>query len=441
MSSDLATAPSPAYAGAQGIPYFTPAANPGAAVDPADKNTPTLFRPLTIRDVTLKNRIIVAPMCMYSAESNPSSPSVGALTDFHVAHLGHFAFKGAGLVFTEALGVQPNGRISPNDAGLWQTGADSEQFKGLKRVVDFVHSQGGKIGVQLAHAGRKASTVAPNLAMASGVMSLKADEGVFGWPGDVVGPSGGEENIWEGGGVGYWPPRELTVEEVEEVVRAFARSAETAVQAGVDVIEIHAAHGYLINEFLSPVTNRRTDKYGGSFENRTRVLREIAGAIRKVIPQGVPLFLRISATEWIEEQPAAKERGSWNMESSIELLKYLPEIGVDFLDVSSGGNHKDQKFQFFSDYQTELAGKLRKEIKAAGAKTLVGAVGFITQAEAAAQLVKGADDENVDIEPKADAVLIARQFLREPEWAMNAAKQLNVEVQYPAQLGRWLMKK
>ncbi|KAL4741036.1 hypothetical protein BDV11DRAFT_80131 [Aspergillus similis] len=432
--SDLATAPSPSYPGAPGITYFTPAANPGAALNPTAKETPTLFRPLTIRSVTLKNRVIVAPMCMFSAESDPSSPSVGALTDFHMAHLGHFALKGAGLVFTEALAVQPNGRISPNDAGIWQEGTESEQFKGLKRVADFVHSQGAKFGVQLAHAGRKGSTVAPPVAASRGVRTLKADEGVFGWPKDVVGPSGGEENKWEPGDISYWAPRELTVAEIQETVKAFAKSAEIAVKAGVDVIEIHAAHGYLVNEFLSPVTNRRTDQYGGSFENRTRILREIALAIREVIPEGTPLFLRISATEWIEDQPAAKEFGTWDLEASIELLKYLPELGVDFLDVSSGGNHKDQKFHFFTDYQTEMAARLRKELRAAGAKTLVGAVGFITQPDAAAQIVQGADEEG--FEAKADAVLIGRQFLREPEWVLNAAKKLGVQVNLPSQFGR-----
>ncbi|KAL4907450.1 hypothetical protein BDW74DRAFT_124459 [Aspergillus multicolor] len=433
-SEDLATAPSPAYPGAQGIPYFTPAANPGAALHPEAKETPTLFRPLKIRDVTLKNRVIVAPMCMFSAESNPASPSIGALTDFHIAHLGHLAYKGASLIFTEALAVQPNGRISPNDAGLWQEGTESEQFKGLKRVVDFVHSQGGKLGVQLHHAGRKASTVAPPMAFSKGVRSLKADEGVFGWPKDVVGPSGGEENKWEPGDVAYWTPRELTVIEIEEIVKAFAKSAETAIKAGVDVIEIHAAHGYLLHEFVSPVTNHRTDKYGGNFENRTRILREVALAIREVIPEGTPLFLRVSATEWIEGQPDAEKYGSWDLEANTQLLKYLPEIGVDLLDVSSGGNHKDQKFHFFTDYQTELAAKLRKEVKAAGTKTLIGAVGFITEPKAAAEIVQGADEEGS--EPKADAVLIGRQFLREPEWVLNAAKKLGVEVHAPMQIGR-----
>ncbi|KAL3476815.1 hypothetical protein BJX99DRAFT_227418 [Aspergillus californicus] len=443
MASDLATAPSPTNTAAPGIPFFTPSSNPGAALNP-DKKTPTLFRPLTIRDVTFKNRAMVAPMCMYSTVSDPTSPFNGALTDFHVTHLGHLALKGAGLIIIEGTGVQPNGRISPNDSGLWQSGTESEQFKGLKRVVDVVHSQGAKVGIQLMHAGRKASTVAPWLAMERGVRSLKADESVGGWPSNVVGPSGGEEHIWAPGDVSYWVPRELTTEEVEEVVRAFARSAEVAVAAGVDVIEIHGAHGYLVNEFMSPVTNRRTDKYGGSFENRTRFLREIALAIREVVPAGMPLFLRISATEWLEEHPVAAEFGTWDIKSSIELLKYLPEIGVDLLDVSSGGNHKDQKVEPHTDYQISLAGQLRKEIRAAGAKTLVGAVGLITQADAASEIVQGADEDEAQraesmlagSEPKADAVLMARQFLREPDWVMHAAKKLGVKISPPVQFGR-----
>ncbi|KAL2812101.1 hypothetical protein BJX63DRAFT_262762 [Aspergillus granulosus] len=441
---DLATAPSPATVPAEGIAFYTPAAKPGAAVNPTAKETPTLFRPLKIRDVTLKNRAIVSPMCMYSTNPDPASPFNGALTDFHVAHLGHLALKGAGLVIIEATSVQPNGRISPNDSGLWQEGTDSEQFKGLKRVVDIVHSQGGKIGIQLAHAGRKASTVAPWLASEKGVRGLKADESVFGWPKNVVAPSGGEEYVWAPGGVSYWVPRELSTEEVEEIVRAFAKSAALAVKAGVDVIEIHGAHGYLINQFLSPVTNQRKDKYGGSFENRTRFLREIALAIRAVVPEGLPLFLRISASEWLEGQPIALERGSWDMNSSVELLKILPDIGVDFLDVSSGGNHKDQKFDPHGDYQVKLAGQLRKELRAAGIKTLVGAVGLITQAEAALDIVQGADNDEAHraelilngTEPRADAVLMGRQFLREPDWVMNAAKKLGVHLSPPTQFGR-----
>ncbi|KAL4797420.1 hypothetical protein BDV19DRAFT_397727 [Aspergillus venezuelensis] len=429
--------PSPANIPAAGLPYFTPANNPGAATDPTSKSTPTLFRPLSIRGTTLKNRIIVAPMCMYSAESNPSSPSIGALTDFHIAHLGHLALKGASLIFTEALAVTPNGRISPNDAGLWQSGQDSEQFKGLKRLADIIHSQGGKLGIQLHHAGRKASTVAPWLAASRGARSLKADESVHGWPADVVGPSGGEENVWDGKGQdssSFWTPRELGTSEVEAVVKAFAQSADMAVRAGVDVIEIHAAHGYLIHQFLSPVTNRRVDKYGGSFENCTQLLREIATAIRAVIPDSMPLFLRISATEWLENTTHASQPGTWDMTSSTKLLQHLPKLGIDLLDVSSGGNHPEQKLDSFSNYQVELAGQLRKVIRASGAKTLVGAVGFITEAEQAREIVEGADAEGD--EARADAVLIARQFLREPEFVINAARKLGADIELPNQFAR-----
>jgi 2,4-dienoyl-CoA reductase-like NADH-dependent reductase (Old Yellow Enzyme family) len=434
---------SPSVAQHQGLPYFTPANNGGATVNPNDPDTPTLFRPLKIRDLTLKNRIIVAPMCMYSADADPTSPRVGALTDYHIAHLGHLAVKGAGLIFVEATAVQPNGRISPNDSGFWQDGTDSEQFKALKRVADFAHSQGAKIGLQLAHAGRKASTVAPWLAAEQGVRSLRADDSVGGWPSNVVGPSGGEDQIWAPG-TGFWAPRELSTAEVEEVVRAFAKSAELAVTAGVDVLEIHGAHGYLISQFLSPVTNRRSDKYGGSFDNRTRILREVATAVRDVIPRGMPLFLRISATEWLEGQPVAAELGTWDMESSSELTKLLPELGIDFLDVSSGANHRDQQIEPHSNYQIDLAGQLRKEVRAAGASTLIGAVGLITEAEAAHKIVQGAEEALAAAtmlagpEPKADAILIARQFLREPEWVFKTAATLGVKVTTPRQFGRAL---
>ncbi|KAJ5642002.1 hypothetical protein N7490_006002 [Penicillium lividum] len=436
---------SPRVIKAPGLPYFTPANNGGAALNPQDPSTPTLFRQLQIRDVTFKNRIMVAPMCMYSADPDPSSPAVGAPTDYHIAHLGHLATKGVGLVIIEATAVQPNGRISPNDLGLWQEGTDSEQFKGLQRVVNFAHSQGAKIGIQLAHAGRKASVVAPWLSSEGKTSSMRADESVGGWPTNVVGPSGGEEHIWAPGDVKYWPPRELSTDEVEETVQAFARSAKLAVQAGVDMIEIHGAHGYLLNQFLSPVTNRRTDKYGGSFENRVRFLQEVCTATRAAIPDGMPLFLRISATEWLEEQPVAAEVGSWDMPASIKLAKLLPEFGVDLLDVSSGGNHKDQKLQPHTNYQIDLAGELRKEIRKSGQKTLVGAVGLITEAEPARQIVQGADEavatEGIlsGQEPKADAVLMARQFLREPEWVFTAAKKLGVPVSAPFQFARAIL--
>ncbi|KAI3155529.1 hypothetical protein DTO046C5_8187 [Penicillium roqueforti] len=436
---------SPPIHRAEGLPYFTPANDAGAAINAQDPSIPTLFRPLRIRDVILKNRVIVAPMCTYSAESDPTSPAVGALTDFHIAHLGHLATKGVGLIIIEATSVQPNGRISPNDSGLWQDGTDSEQFKGLQRVVKFAHSQGAKIGVQLAHAGRKASTVAPWLASQAKQRGIKADESVGGWPSNVVGPSGGEEQIWAPGDQ-FWPPRELETAEVEEIVRAFARSAGLAVQAGVDVIEIHGAHGYLLHQFLSPITNRRTDKYGGSFQNRTRFLCEVAAAIRAVVPSGMPLFLRISATDWLENQTVAEGTGSWDMPSSIQLAKMLPDLGIDFLDVSSGGNHRSQRIEPHTNYQIDLAGQIRQEIHAAKHKTLVGAVGFITEPESARDIVQGAEEERQaneamlsGLKPQADAVLMARQFLREPEWVLAAAKKLDVKVSLPRQFARGLL--
>ena len=461
FSSDAAVTSHP------GIPYFTPQNNSGAALDPSSPSTPTLFRPLKIRSVTLKNRIMVAPMCMYSCSPDPKSPSIGALTDYHLVHLGHFALKGAGLVMIEATSVTPNGRISPGDSGLWQfdqgSPTTSEQFKGIKRVADFVHAQGSVLAIQLAHAGRKASTAAKWLPAQYGAKMLRADESVGGWPTDVVAPTGGLEMRWSRDG--YWEPREMSTEEVEDVVQAFAKSAELAVQAGVDVIEIHAAHGYLLHQFLSPVTNRRTDKYGGSFENRIRVIVEIARAIREVIPETTPLFIRLSATEWLEDSDiATKAGGSWDIPSTLKLAKLLPNLGIDLLDVSSGGNHEKQKIEPHSNYQIGIAGDIRKELRDTGINDLlIGAVGFITEARGAKEIVEGAQGDSggkpkpapmiqesdaikeeargteeivKGREPKADAVLVARQFMREPEWVMKVAKELGVQITGPCQFER-----
>jgi hypothetical protein len=446
-------APSRIVVKADGLDYFTPANNGGAAITKDGASIPTLFQPLKIRDVTLKNRIVVSPMCMYSAEPDPSSPNIGALTDYHIAHLGHFALKGAPLVFVEAQSVQPNGRISPNDAGLWQHDTDSAQFKGLKRVVEFAHSQGAKVGVQLAHAGRKASMKAPWVAAANGARSLRADADAYGWPGDVVAPTGGVEMIWATGpdDRSYHTPRTLTIDEIHDVVRAFARAAATAIKAGVDVLEIHGAHGYLINQFLSPVTNRRTDKYGGSYENRTRIVREIATAVRDAIPAGMPLFLRVSGTEWLEDVAVAKEAGSWDVESTIRLAKELPALGIDLIDVSSGGNHSQQKVEPHTSYQIDIAARVRKEVHAAGIKNLlIGAVGLITTPSGARDIVQDADIQDGDVkeeakaadslvsgkEPKADCVFVARQLMRDPAWVLNVAKELGVKVTLPHQFER-----
>ncbi|PIG89093.1 hypothetical protein AARAC_011266 [Aspergillus arachidicola] len=390
---------SPRAIGAPGIPYYTPVNNPGAALDPGP-NTPTLFRPLQIRDVTLKNRIIVAPMCVFSSEAAPSSPDVGALTDFHIAHVGHLATKGVGLVMIEATAVQPNGRISPNNSGLWQEGTESGQFKALRRVVDIVHSQGAKIGIQLAHAGRKGSVVTPWLGERG--IPIKADENVGGWPDDVLAPTGGEEFKWAPGETQYWAPRDLSIGEIQELASSFARSAQTAVAAGVDIIEVHGAHGYLLHEFLSPVTNRREHRYGGSFENRIRIVREVTTAIRAAIPNGVPLFLRISGTQLLDGTSCAAKTGSWALASSIQLATLLPEFGVDLVD---------QRIKPHGNYQVDLAGEIRKAIRAAGQNTLVGAVGLIRDPEAARDIVQAADQETpCKVQPKGDVILIARQF-------------------------------
>ncbi|CAG8977687.1 hypothetical protein HYALB_00009633 [Hymenoscyphus albidus] len=414
----------PSNAVAPDAPYFTPLQSPpvGTALSP---NPPTLFTP--------QNPGRVAPMCMYSAHA-------GHLTDFHLIHLSSFAFRGASLTIVEATSVLPAGRISPEDAGLWQ----DSQIAPLKKVADFVHSQGQKLGVQLAHAGRKASTLAPWLGE-RGKASLATEE-VGGWPGDVKGASAIR---W---GEGFAEVKEMTVGDVEEVVEAFRQSAIRAVKAGVDVIEIHGAHGYLISSFLSPISNRRTDRYGGSFENRIRLLMEVIEVIRGVIPEGMPLLVRVSATEWMEE----KSEESWDVPSTIRLAKLLPELGVDLLDVSSGGNNEAQKIEMHSDFQIGIAGQIRKALFEAGIKNLlIGAVGMITAAEVAKSIVQNANSgtgtegmegekekKTLEIEDeqgkiaKADVVLVARQFLREPEWVLRVAHRLGVQVKWPNQYSR-----
>ncbi|KAF2120575.1 NADH-dependent flavin oxidoreductase-like protein [Lophiotrema nucula] len=446
--------------GVPGVPYFTPQhlISPGTP-NPSAKpgSVPTLFTPLKIRDTTLRNRIIVAPMCQYSTAATGSE--IGALTDYHIATLGHYALKGSALVFVEATGVQPNGRISPNCPGLWS----DAQIPALRRVSDFIKSQGALSGIQLAHAGRKSSTAAPWLSSKDRKVSLRTQKENGGWPDNVVGPMGGDEWSWDGKPNsdptgGFWAPRQLNEQDIKELVGDWASAAKRAVQAGIDVIEIHAAHGYLFHQFLSPVTNQRSDKYGGSFENRTRILVETIQAIRAVIPEGMPLFLRISSTEWLEDTDLGKKFGSWDVESSILLAKMLPGLGVDLLDVSSGGNAGAQKINMFEskDYQTRIAARIRSELKKENLKLLIGAVGLITEADQARDIVEegGAarklNGNEVEIakeaaaavkmteggEPMADAILVARQFMREPEWVLRVAWQLGVDVAWPNQFLR-----
>jgi 2,4-dienoyl-CoA reductase-like NADH-dependent reductase (Old Yellow Enzyme family) len=264
--------------------------------------------------------------------------------------------------------------------------------------------------------------------------AITATEEVRGWPEDVMGASAIR---W---GEGFAMPREMSKEDIRDVVEGFAQAARRSVDAGVDVIEIHGAHGYLISSFLSPISNRRTDEYGGSFENRIRLLVEVIKAIREVIPQGMPLLVRVSSTEWMEQQ--AEE--SWDVESTIRLAKLLPALGVDLLDVSSGGSSEKQAVTPFNNYQVGIAGRIREELYKSGIKDLlIGAVGMITEAEAAKEIVeKGKGDGLVEIEDenggiaKADIVLVARQFLREPEWVLRVAYRLGIKVQWPLQYSR-----
>lgn len=390
-------------------------------------------------------------------------PETGALTDYHIATLGHYALKGAALVFIEATGVQPNGRISPNCPGLWS----DAQIPALRRVSDFIKSQGAVSGIQLAHAGRKGSTAASwvTASKPGSKVSARAGADIGGWPENVVGPMGGEEWTWDGKAStdpqgGFWAPRALSEAEIQELVQDWAKAAVRAVKAGVDVIEIHAAHGYLIHQFLSPISNRRTDSYGGSFENRTRLLMEIIEAIRKVIPSTMPLFLRISATEWHESSELGRQFGSWDIDSSIRLAKLLPALGIDLLDVSSAGNNPQAKIPMHNSYQVSLAERIRASLRADNLDLLIGAVGLITEAEQARDILEegGATrvagnkvDAELDKEasaavemtekkdgkePMADVVLVARQFMREPEWVMRVAHKLGVDIAWPSQFLR-----
>src|SRR5258708_7016010 len=346
-----------------------------------------LFDPLAIRDITFANRVFVSPMCQYASTD-------GYASDWHFVHLGSRAVGGGGLVLTEATAVVPEGRISPQDVGLWI----DDHIEPLGRVARFIHEQGSVAGMQLAHAGRKASRYAPW----AGHGTVPESEG--GWN-NVVAPSALRFTD------GYPTPRALTIDSIQNIVSAFASAARRACEAGFRVIEIHAAHGYLIHEFLSPLSNRRTDSYGGSLENRTRMLREVVAAIRGSWPERAPLFVRISATDWID--------GGWNIPQSVGLARQLRELGVDLIDCSSGGNVLHAKVPVGPGYQTQFAEQIRRE-----ANILTGAVGMITSPIQAEHIVGTG---------QADAVIIARELLRDPYWPLRAARELWQPILWPVQ--------
>jgi 2,4-dienoyl-CoA reductase-like NADH-dependent reductase (Old Yellow Enzyme family) len=349
-------------------------------------DAPHLFTSLTIGEVTFRNRIAVSPMCQYSSND-------GFANDWHLVHLGSRAVGGAGLVFMEATAVQAGGRISPQDQGIWK----DQHVDFLTRIATFLKDQGAAAGIQLAHAGRKASTRPP----------------------------------WEGGGYipesqGGWipvapssqpfhpedpPPQELSKAEIRCIVDDFAAAARRSLRAGFQVVEIHAAHGYLAHEFLSPLSNTRDDEYGGSFENRVRFTLEVTEAVRGAWPRGLPLFMRISATDWAP--------GGWTVDDSVALAKLAGQMGVDLIDCSSGGLTLQQKIEVGPAYQTPFAERIRRE-----AGIMTGAVGMITTAEECEEIIESG---------RADVVLLAREFLRDPYFAGHASKKLGVEFKPPKQ--------
>lgn len=351
---------------------------------------PHLFSPLAIRDITLKNRIAVSPMCEYSSDD-------GFANDWHLVHLGSRAVGGAGLVFTEASAVLEEGRISPGDLGIWK----DEHIPMLKKITEFVRRQGSVAGMQLAHAGRKASAHVP---WDKGGSMIPLEEG--GWPTVAPSPIPFHETDR--------PPVEASTNEIQRIVEAFAAASKRALAAGFEVLEIHGAHGYLINEFLSPLSNRRGDRYGGSFENRARLAVEVTEAIRGAWPRSLPLFIRISASDWMD--------GGWTVGDSVKLAQRLKPLGVDLVDCSSGGLVPHAKIPVKPGYQVPFAQRVRSE-----SGVLTGAVGMITEAQQADEIIR---------DGSADLVLLAREFLRDPYFPLHAAKKLGTRLEPPVQYQR-----
>ncbi|MGZ3504686.1 MAG: NADH:flavin oxidoreductase/NADH oxidase [Vulcanimicrobiaceae bacterium] len=350
-----------------------------------------LFDQFTLRSVAMRNRIAVSPMCEYSSVD-------GFANQWHLVHLGSRAVGGAGLVLTEATAVSPEGRITPSDLGIYR----DEHIPKLREIVEFIHEHGAVAGIQLAHAGFKASTARP-------------------WDGgEPVGPAqGGWKPVYAPSAVPFkegWPvPHALTAAEIASVTERFVQAAKRALSAGFRVLEVHAAHGYLLHEFLSPITNQRTDEYGGSFENRIRFVCEVVEAVRVAIPSELPLFVRISASDWVE--------GGWTIDDSVKLALRLKQLGVDLIDASSGGITPAAKIEVRPGYQVPFAQRIRAE-----ARIATGAVGMITDAKQADRIVSEGD---------ADIVLLARELLRQPYWPLHAARALRRrDVPWPVQYER-----
>jgi 2,4-dienoyl-CoA reductase-like NADH-dependent reductase (Old Yellow Enzyme family) len=366
-------------------------------------SVPHLFAPLTLRGVTFPNRIVVSPMCQYSSED-------GFSNEWHLVHLGTRAVGGASLIFTEATAVTPEGRISPQDLGIWS----DKHIDHLKRITDFVHSQGGRAGMQLAHAGRKGSMARP-------------------WePARVVPPSeGGWSFVPAPSAIpfsaDYAKPTELSREGIAMIKQAFVTAAQRALRAGFDVIEVHAAHGYLLHEFMSPLSNKRTDEYGGSFENRVRLTLDVAKAVRDAWPNNLPVFVRISATDWLETFDGEDDKiqnndSGWTLRQSVALASLLRECGIDLVDCSSGGNEAKVTIPTGAGYQTAFSARIRRETGIA-----TGTVGMITDSVQADTVIRT---------QQADLVFLAREMLRDPYWPMRAARELKQSIAWPAQYAR-----
>ena len=350
-----------------------------------------LLEPYTLRQLTLNNRIAVSPMCQYSSVD-------GLANDWHLVHLGSRAVGGAGLIFTEATAVTPDGRITAQDLGLWS----EEHIEPLQRITRFIRAQGAVAGIQLAHAGRKASTHRPWLGKHG---SVKVDEG--GWV--PVGPSP----------IAFDPnhtaPKQLDTEQIQGVVQAFIDAAKRSLEAGFSVVEVHAAHGYLLHQFLSPLSNQRLDEYGGSFENRIRLVLQVTEAVREVWPKELPVFVRVSATDWVED--------GWNPDETVELARRLKALGVDLIDVSSGGTAASAEIPVGPGYQTRFAERVRKE-----AAIATGTVGMITEPAQAEHILRTG---------QADLILLARELLRDPYWPLHADDDLGGrKAIWPAQYQR-----